>query len=268
MSQNVDNILSFLKDLSVATSYKLTVPSNNKEITLKHLNTEQLKELIETVTDTVVINNNFDAVFYNILKSNILTSDINVDDFTIYDVYYIALQTRISCLSEIYTIHFTEQEVQTYKLPTNKHKINLKEILNSKQLNSIANETITENHINITCKVPTVKDECDYIKYFADNLNTLLDKELQNVVGEIFIYEIVKSIKDIFINDTLVDFSSLSFKDRVDVVKQLPSTLTGKIITFLEKYKQALYELYLVDIQFQTLILQKELQYNATLFNY
>lgn len=272
MSQNIDNILDFLKDLSVSTSYKVTIPSSGKDLVLKQLNTEQLKELLETVTDTAIINNNFDTVFYNILESNLLTENINIDDLTIYDAYYIALQTRINCLSELYTIHFSDKEIETHQLLIDKYKINLKDILDRKALNYINEENITENHISITCKTPTIKNEKEYIKYFADNLNTFLDKELQNVIGEIFIYEIVKSIKNITINDTLVDFSLLSFADKINVVKQLPSTLTGKIIVFLEKYKQTLYDLYLVDIetkiQNQTIILQKELQYNATLFNY
>lgn len=272
MADNVDNVLKFLKELSVSTSFSITVPSNGKELTFKQLNTEQLKQLLETIADTAAFNNNFNIIFYKILKENLITPDININDLTIYDAQYLALQIRANSLSDKLTVYFSDDEIQNYQLPGNKHEINLKELLKHKKLNSIPEDSVTENGVYITCKVSTIKDENDFIKYFTDNLNTFLDKELQNVVGEIFLYEIVKSIKDVTINDIMTNFSSLTFKDRIEIVKQLPTTLTGKIINYIEKYKQALYDLYLVDIQTevqgQTIVLQKELRFNASLFNY
>lgn len=272
MSNNIDNVLKFLKDLSVSTSFNVTVPSSNKELTFKQLNTEQLKQLLETIADTAAFNNNFNITFYKILKENLLTPNINIEDLTVYDTQYIALQIRANSLSDKLTVYFSDNEIQNYQLPGIKHEINLKEFLKHKSLNSIADEAVSENGVYVTCKVATVKDENDFIKYFTDNLNTFLDKDLQNVVGEIFLYEIVKSIKDVTINDIKTNFSSLTFTDRIEIVKQLPTTLTGKIINYIERYKQALYNLYLVDIQTevqgQTIVLQKELRYNATLFNY
>jgi len=272
MANNIDNVLKFLNDLSVSTSFNITVPSSNTELTFKQLNTEQLKQLLETIADNSAFNNNFNIVFYSILKNNLLTPNIDINNLTVYDAQYIALQIRANSLSEKLTVYFTDDETQTYQLPSNKHEINLKEFISHKKLNPILEETITENSVLLTCKTPTIKDENDFIKYFTSNLNTLLDKQLQNVIGEIFLYEIVKSIKDTTINNIKTDFSEITFKDRVEIVKQLPTTLTGKIINFIEKYKQSLYDLYLVDIQTevqeQKIILQKELPFNATLFNY
>jgi hypothetical protein len=272
MADNINNVLNFLKELSIATSFNITVPSTQEELTFKQLNTEQLKQLLETIADTTAFNSKFNTTFYKILKENLLTSNINIDNLTIYDAQYIALQIRINSLSEKYTIHFTDDEIESYQLPATKHEINLKEVITNKNLNSIIDETILDNSVYVTCKVPTIKDENDFIKYFSDNINTLLNKELQNVVGEIFLYEIAKCIKNVSINDINTEFSTLTFKNRIEVVKQLPTTLTGKIISYIEKYKQALYNLYLIDIEAQiqskTYILQKELQYNAALFNY
>lgn len=272
MSNNVDNVLKYLKDLSVSTSFNITIPSSGKELTFKQLNTEQLKQLLETIADTAAFNNNFNIVFYKILKENILTPNVDINDLTTYDTQYIALQIRANSLSETLTIYFTDNEIQNYQLPGSKHEINIKELLQHKKLNCIPDEIISENGVYVNCKVSTVKDENDFIKYFTDNLNAFLDKNLQNVVGEIFLYEIVKSIKDVTINDIKTTFSSITFRDRIEVVKQLPTTLTGKIINYIEKYKQALYDLYLVNIetnvQGQTIILQKELRFNASLFNY
>lgn len=272
MSENINSILNFLKELRTSTCFNITVPSTQKEINFKQLNTEQLKQLLETIADTTAFNSKFNTAFYNILKENLLTPNINIEDFTIYDIQYIALQIRVNSLSENYTIHFTEEEITSYQLPALKYEINLKNVVNNKILNNIEDDTISENNICVICKMPTVKDENEFIKHFSNNLNIFLDKDLQSVVGEIFIYEIVKCIKDITINDIKTEYCTLTFKNKIEIVKQLPTTLTGKIISYIEKYKQALYNLYLVDIetniQGQTFTLQKELQYNATLFNY
>lgn len=269
---DTENIIKALKELSIAASFDITVPSSQKRLTFKQLNTEQLKEILETIAEVIAFNNNFNTTFYKILKENLLTPDTNIDELTIYDAQYIALLIRVNSLSENYTIYFTDEEVQSYQLPGNKHILNLKEVVNYKRVQNISENTITENNISVTCKVPTIKDEKDFINYFTTNLNTFLEKDFQNVVGEIFIYEIVKSIKDVTINNIKTDFSTIAFDNRIEIVKQLPTTLTGKIISYIESYKQALYDLYLVDIetriQDQTIILQKELQYNGTLFNY
>jgi hypothetical protein len=272
MADNIDNVLKYLKELSVETSFNILIPSLGKEGQFKQLNTEQLKELLETIGDVAAFNNNFNKTFYKILKENLITPDIDIDQFTIYDTQYIALQIRSNCLSENYTVYFTEEEVKTYQLQDNKHELKLKEFIEHKTINSISNSTITENKVQVTCKVPTLKDENDFIEYFATNINTFLDRDVQSVIGEIFLYEIAKSVKDISLNDTKTDFFALTFKERIDIVKQLPTTLTGKIIAYIETYKQALYDLYLVNIetqiQDQTVVLQKQLPYNGSLFNY
>lgn len=273
MSENINNILNALKELSIATSFKVYVPSLNQDLTFKQLNTEQLKHLLETIADTATVTNKFNLAFYNILKENLITADINIDNLTLYDAQYIALQIRANCLSEKLTIYFSDEEVETYQLLEDKYEINLKEFINSKQINNLPEEIITDGNISVTCRIPTLKDENIYIKHFTDNLNTLLEQEVQNVVGEIFLYEIVKCIKDITTNDTKTDLTDITLENKVSVVKQLPVTLTSKIITYIEKYKQSLYDLYLLTLEIQTqdqatVTLQKELQYNAAIFNY
>jgi hypothetical protein len=272
MTDSINNVLNFLKELNTTSTFTVVIPSTNQELIFKQLNTEQLKQILETIADTTIFNNNFNVTFYKILKANILTQGVNVDDFTIYDAQYIALYMRINSLSEKYTVYFTQDEVQAYELFGNKHEILLKEVVDSKKLTDLQEHVVSENNISITCKVPTLRDENDFIKHFTGKLKTLVNQEIETVVGEIFLYEIVKSIKNITINNTVTEFPALTFNDRVEIVKQLPTLITSKIITYIEKYKQALYDLYLVNIQAQTqnqtIILQKELQYNGTLFNY
>lgn len=272
MTDSIDNVINFLKELNSTSTFTVFTPSTNQELIFKQLNTEQLKQILETIADSTVFNNNFNATFYKILKTNILTQGVNIDDLTIYDAQYIALHMRVNSLSEKYTVYFTEDEIQAYELLGNKHEIILKEVVNSKKPINLQEHVVSENNISITCKVPTLKDENDFIKYFTSKLKALVNQEIETVVGEIFLYEIVKSIKNITINNIITEFPALSFKDRVEIVKQLPTTITSKIITYIEKYKQSLYDLYLVNIQAQTqnqtIILQKELQYNGTLFNY
>jgi hypothetical protein len=272
MSQNINGILNTLKELSVTASFKVYVPSLSQDILFKQLNTEQLKRLLETIAYTATVTNKFNLAFYDILKENLLSTEINIDNLTLYDAQYIALQIRANCLSDNLTIYFTDEEVEMHQLPDDKYEINLRDILNDKQFYIIPEESITDGSISVSCRPPTLKDENIYIKYFVDNLDNLLDQKIQNVIGEIFLYEVVKCIKDITTNGTTTDLTNMPLENKVSIIKELPTTLTGKIISYIEKYKQALYELYLLTIQIktenQTISFQKELQYNAALFNY
>jgi predicted nucleic acid-binding protein len=272
MSENITSILNTLKELSIATCFNVFVPSLNQELTFKQLNTEQLKMLLETIADTATVTNKFNLTFYNVLKENLLSTEINIDNLTLYDAQYMALQIRANCLSNILTIYFTDEEIETYQLLNDMYELNIKDFINSKQISTTPEEIIIDGNISITCSIPTLKDENTYIKHFSDNFANLLNQEVQNVVGEIFIYEIVKSVKDITTNDIKTDLSNVSLTDKVSIIKQLPVSITSKIISYIEKYKQTLYDLYLVTLEVQAqdqpITLQKELQYNAAIFNY
>lgn len=272
MTDNIDSVISYLKDLNLTKSFDVTIPSLQRQATFKQLNTQQLKQILETITENTAFNNNFNLVFLNILKENILTSDIQINNLNIYDVYYLALQMRLNSLSEIYTAYFSEEEVETYNLTDTKYEINLKRLINSKVINNISDEEISESNINIICQTPTIQDECDYIDFFNNLVKTLITKDIQKIIGEIFIYEIVKSIKSANINGVSINFTTIPFDKRINIVNQLPTSLTSKIITFIEKYKSTLYDLYLVEIETEIennkFYIQKQLQYNANLFNY
>lgn len=272
MSDNINNVLNYLKDLSVATSFKVLIPSLQKEAAFKQLNTEQLKQLLETVTDNSTFNINFNTTFLKILKDNIISTDINIDELNIYDVQYIALHTRLNGLSEIYTAYFSDEEIEEYNLIDSKYEINLRNLLNNRIPNNILSEEIIEDQIKVVCHTPTVQDENEYLKFFNDIIKTSILNDLQKIIGNIFIYEIVKSIKSVSVSNEIIDFKNLPFTKRIEIVNEFPTTLTSKIITYIEKYKSALYDLYVIEIETEVdgnkLILQKQLPYNANLFNY
>jgi hypothetical protein len=272
MTNNIDSAITYLKDLNASKSFEVIIPSSQKPVKFKQLNTQQLKQILETITDTTVFNNNFNYIFLNILKQNILTADIEIKDLNIYDIYYLALQIRSNSLSETYTSYFSEEEVEAYNLTDTKYEINLKKLLNSKTIRNVLNEEIIEDNINVICQTPTVQNENDYMDFFNNLVKTSIIKDVQKIIGEIFIYEIVKSIKSVNINGTSINFNDVPFESRIKIVNQFSTTLTTKIITFIEKYKAALYDLYLVEIETEIegskFFIQKQLQYNANLFNY
>jgi hypothetical protein len=272
MINTFDNVLNYLKDLSESKSFKILIPSLQVEATFKQLNTEQLKLILGTITDTSSIVNRFQIILYNIVKENLIEKNIDIDQLTTYDFYYIALQIRINCLSENYTVLFTENEIEIYQLPILEYVANLREVLSQKQIKNILGETFIENDISVLCAPTTIKNEIEFVSFFDNNLKALANSDMQKVIGEIFIYEITKSIKQITLNHEVIDFYTLTFEQKIALVKQLPVTLTSKIIRYIENYKQTLYDLYLIQIETindnNTVIFQKELQYNATLFNY
>lgn len=272
MNENISNALKYLKELSLAASFKVLIPSLQKEATFKQLNTEQLKQLLETVTDSTPFSFAFNTVFLKVVKDNLIDTDIDINNLNIYDIQYIALYTRLNGLSENYTAYFSNEEIDEYNLTDSKYVVNLQRLLDTKNVNNILSEEITESGVTVICQTPTVYDENEYLNYFNNTIKNSITKDFKKIIGDIFIYEVVKSIKSVTINNEIIDFKSLSFDKKIEVVNQFPTTLTGKIISYIEKYKAALYDLYLIEIETEVegsrIRLQKQLPYNANLFNY
>lgn len=272
IANNTDSILKILKELNDSTCFNVYIPSLQKEATFKQLNTEQLKQILETITDSSTLNNNFNQIFLKIIKENLVSEDINAENLNIYDVHYIALHIRLNSLSEKYISYFSEDEIETYNLIDSKYEIDLQRLIESKSVNNIPDEEIVDKQIKITCQTPTVQNEIEYLNFFNELIKTSIIKDIQKIIGEIFVYEIAKSIKTVTINNETIVFNDIPFSKKIEIVNQLPTTTTKLIITYIEKYKTALYDLYSVDIETEIngekLVLQKQLQYNANLFNY
>jgi hypothetical protein len=260
------SILEALKELDQLNSFSLEIPSIQKEVSFKQLSTEQLKGILKTVVDSPIYNSQFITTFNKIIKDNCISENIDTDQFNVYDKILILFKTRIESLSEEYTINFTEEEQKQYSLPPSQ-TINLKEHFNkflSKKY-QFSSCTIEHNSIKVVCQLPSLLTENKLEQELHKNIKIEVEstEELREIVGETFINELTKYIGSLSIGDTSENLLNLTFKNRVKIVEQLPTTLINKVLKYIESYREKVKEL--ISITFSGL--EKDISLDASFFN-
>jgi hypothetical protein len=244
------NILDFnqaintLNDVSNAFTVDAYVPSKNNTLTFKEINAKQQKELLGAAMDTSVYNLGFSNAFYNILKDNLIHDEGNdvIDTLTISDKACIALQLKGQISNELKIVFDEKSEVIGI--------INVEDVINKFRTYQTPQNVILDlinDKVTLKAEVryPNLKIELDYDTEFKKNKKTediKTNQDVQNIITAAFIGETSKYISKIWINDSEVDFDSMSFKQRVGVVEKLPSGLLQKILEKISSWKKELDE--------------------------
>lgn len=272
MLDTTQDFLKSLTDINNSLRYSIHVPSLQEKVFFKQLSTKQFKNILETL-NSQSSELDFNNTFVDILKENIQDKDI-VDQLTVYDLYVIALYTRIICVSDTYTLYINSDEQNLYNLSSSEFKINLKDYIESKNKIPITQEIFTEGDIIVTCNIPLQKIETETNNFIKQQLKKdEKDLNTENILGVLFLNEITKCIQSIQINDKNIIFTNIHLNERREIVEQLPITLVNQIIKYIELYKNSFADLFLLEISTlnkdgQSINIQKALEYNATLFNY
>lgn len=270
-THNVQDILNLLKELDQTNSFNVYLPSLQKTGSFKHLNTEQFKRLLKTVIDSPIYNTQFITTVNAIIKENILDESIDVSMLTIFDKLLFLIKTRIECVSPTYNFTFTDEEISNYKLSQTTHTVNLAEHYNTfiqTQPIYLSQEYALTDY-NIVCDVPTIETENKLEKELHKNIKIEITtpEELRTTLGDTFINEISKYIRQIKIKDVEVNFDNMPFKNRIKIVEQLPTTIINKVLRFVEGYKKIIQPLTIYKINVDGHIIEKELPLDATLLN-
>lgn len=237
VTMDFNKALEALNQVSESFTVDAWVPSLNTYVTFKQLDARQQKELLGSVIDTSVYNTGFVKAFYDILKNNILTQNVDVDSFTLVDKTCIGLYLK-NQISEDVTVFFGEKNDISQKYP-------LKDILEKfksyKTPEPLSLEEVSDKFsLKVELSYPTVKVEYDYDtqnknQKKAEDVKTTED--IQKLVTESFLNEISKYINKILINDTEIFFSQMTFNQKTKLVEKLPSTLLQKIIDQIGVWK-------------------------------
>ena len=81
--------------------------------------------------------------------------------------------------------------------------------------------------------MPTLKQENVIVKRCIQEIDNLKSEDLSEAMGLIYIFELLKTIKSITIEDETVEFQDLKVTDRVKIIEQLPLELYDDITAFL-----------------------------------
>jgi hypothetical protein len=278
MSQNTDikDIINLIQGLDNETNFNFFIPSLQKEVKFKQLTTEQLKRLLKTVIDSPVYNTEFIKTFNSIIKENCIESDINTENFTIFDKLLLIFKIKIESISPDFNFTFTDDEVQNYNLSEKNKIVNIKQHFQDFLEKKIVFEplAIEYNNCSIICNLPTLftenKLEQELHKNVKIEVNT--PEELRAIVGETFINEVTKFITEIKINETDIDLMKLTFKNRISVVENLPTQIINKVIKYIESYRETIkpllnYRVSVLTNEQTNIELSKEFPTDASFFN-
>lgn len=266
-NENIQSVLQLLKELDKSNSFEVYLPSLQKAVPFKQLNTEQLKKLLKTVIDSPIHNTEFITTFNAVIKENILDMSINVEELNVFDKLLILIKTRIESISPEYTFILSEEEIAQLETNEKNFTVNLKHAYESfiSQLPTFDQETIKSGTYEITASLPTLQTENKLEKELYKNVKLEIStpEELRNTIGDTFINELTKYISLLKINDTEVDLNALTFKNRIKIVEQLPTSAINGVLKYVEKYKNNIKPL----ATYSKGALEKDLPQDATLFN-
>jgi len=249
-----DNILDFNKALNELSqlannySFDVWVPSENKTIKFNEINAFQQKQILSGSMDTSIYSKKFNSAIYDIIQNN-CSEDIS--KFTILDKILICLQLR-------------EKISNVIKIQNNNDKIdvNISDVIEKLKTSYIhpKESELKHNNISITIYPSYISEEKLYDdtvlidnKKAEDIKNT---DDIQTIISDAFIGELAKSIKNLKIDDNVIELTTLTFKQRMKLVERMPASLIQDVLNIVSEWKKTIDEFLTVKHEDQTVLVK------------
>jgi len=220
----MSDIKAFLEDLKKINSsdcFEVYVPSLKKTALFKAFSVKQHKDVVRTILDGVEGTVSLSKLFNEIIEEN----SVDPIDFKIYDKNKILIDLRKQCVSEVFKIN--EEEYNLNKLPEYKFNFKLKDKFEYK-------------NIEVEVELPSLKTDTKITEKSITEFNkfTTEDKKINNSLTILLIYEVMKFITKIKMEDTIINFKDLGTFDKKNIIENLPLKLNNDILEYIAKYKQ------------------------------
>ena len=246
MPEENNNIVTFDDALSILTNVSKDffvadawVPSLNRMVKVQEITAKQQKCLIESAIDSAVKKSTFSKYFYEIVSSNCLEEKSIIDKFTIADKISIAFSMRSQISNEI-KVTFQEEPTKI------EETIELDKILNkfTEYLHPEPEVVIfSKNSVNIEAiiELPFFSEEFKFDTYiYGNDKNADQAEEIKNIIAGAFLGETAKFIREIKINDKVLEYNSLHIPQKIRFVEKLPAALVQNILEKIIKWKSDL----------------------------
>lgn len=216
-----EDLTDLLKEINITRAYDIFIPSLKYAIKFKPLIIEQFRDFIDKVANTPYFNIGFQQELTNIIRSNIVTENIIIDNFTEVDKLAIALSVRINDISPTY------------------NNVDITHIKTSiEQLLHLENYSVTKDNITLLCQVPTLKTEFNYNTYAEKNLNEDVEDSsaLKDIIDLMFVAEISKCIYKITVDG--IEYLQIDdFSKWISAVSNLPISVLSEALMYTDKVK-------------------------------
>jgi hypothetical protein len=259
---SIDQINNIIRKRDIAYASHFMVPSLKREVPFNEINTSQQKRLVKSVIDSPVYNTEFIYTLREILKENCQDSTIDVDSLSIIDKLVLALALRAKSIGNMVDIEIETKEIdprtkQPIKVTTHLDISNILEVA-LKTLSDIAPFTTEDAYYRVECMVPTVGVEYKLERELRNKVTSIQIEnvdELRKTVGEAFIGEIVKYVRNVWIkseDDTLIplDWKSFNFADRIKIAETFKSILLREVLNYINGVRKEVDKIELVNFEF------------------
>ena len=142
--------------------------------------------------------------------NNIILDNSDIPDLKIFDKIPFAVSMRVEALGTKYVTSSSEVDLQVVLDNIKKTKLQFKE-----------EKIIEHKNLKISLTVPTLKDENTLLKKGASDLSGD-DQNYKEQVSMLYMLEIVKYVKELEIDEVVVNMSDIKITDRINLVEKLP----------------------------------------------
>lgn len=227
---NFKNLLESIDQLNAVDTHELFVPSTGTSVPFSPLTVKQQKQLLSSGVDMEVENLSFGNTMNDVIQAN-CKQDVQL---LVGDRTLIALQLRNKCVGNKLIVN--ESDELTHEINLDQH---IRKCIN--QHKPLVREfDVIVDGVTISCEHPTLKLDTDYNKQFTKSVKKQSgDKEIKltDIVGDIYVYELIKYIKTISIGESFMEFDkNVSITQKIEVFESLPMRIST---TLAEKIKTA-----------------------------
>jgi hypothetical protein len=258
---SLEDVIGMMDRVNEVFSYEVWVPSLNRNVMFREINTSQQKRLIKAIIDSPVYNTEFIFTLRKIIKENCVDDSVNVDQLTILDKLVIAMKMRSASISDVLEMQVPVGKGKTKR--TIQRGVSLETLLETLKDKVVVPdiETFSDDKgvYQLECGIPTILNEYKLEDEMRKNSETRDIKnydELRQTVGDVFIGEIAKYVRGLSIKEkdkiTKIDLNGLSFRNRITLIEKLPEQITQKVVKYIDNVKKELDKVTLVSVNIGT----------------
>jgi hypothetical protein len=218
---NIKSFIDELKQLNENDCFSVFVPSIGKKVKFKAFSVKQHKDLVKSLLDGVEGTVGMYKVFNDIIFENSLEEV----EFTLYDRNKILVDLRKQCVAE--TIKIDDKEYNLSTLP---------EFI----FDFESEKVFTYKGITVNASIPALYEdskitEKSIVEFSKFNTE---DKKIGNSLSILLVYELMKFINSIKIDDNIINFSDLGTFDKKSIIDNLPLKLNNDILEYIAQFKE------------------------------
>tara|TARA_R100001509_G_scaffold62926_1_gene34682 strand:- start:3170 stop:3910 length:741 start_codon:yes stop_codon:yes gene_type:complete len=215
MSTSTSDFINKLSELK--KEFKVFLPSIKKEVSAKQINLKQQKDIISTAVNGVL-----GALQFSKAVNELIIENVDSDNMFTFDRVPALLALRVESLGD--KIKLESGDIVSLKDSLERAK-------DVPSFNLVKEVRI--DSIKVKLRIPTLQEENVILKRCIQEIDNLKNENLSEAMGLIYIFELIKTIMSVEVEEEVMDFNELKVVDRVKVVEQLPLELYDSITSFL-----------------------------------